>query len=64
LPKNKFNSQAIGQYTSDPEVLDLLVKPMKPEDDAYLSFSEASDNEYEYFVKRVRKQRPDPQSNE
>ena len=37
---------------------------MKPEDDAYLSFSEASDNEYEYFVKRVRKPRPDPQSNE
>tara|TARA_B110000285_G_C14833519_1_gene471994 strand:+ start:315 stop:485 length:171 start_codon:yes stop_codon:yes gene_type:complete len=41
-----------------------LVKPKKAEDEAYLSFSEASDNEYEYFVKRVRKQRPDPQSNE
>ena len=53
------------QYTSDPEVLGNLVKPKRSEeDDNYLSFSEASDNEYEYFVCKVKKNRPNPASNE
>jgi hypothetical protein len=48
----------MGQYTSDPEVLGNLVKPKRAEEeDNYLSFSEASDNEYEYFVTKVKKNR-------
>ena len=56
LPKNKFNKDMLaGQYVSDPEVLDKLVKTKQIDDDQYLSYSEASDNEYEYFVCKVKK---------
>ena len=44
-----------GQYVSDREVLDKLVKTKMIDDDQYLSYSEASDNEYEYFVCKVKK---------
>lgn len=50
----------VGQYASDPEVLGNLVKPKKADEDQYLSYSEASDNEYEYFVCKVKKSRPNP----
>ena len=46
----------MGHYTSDPEVLGNLVKPKKKgEDEQYLSYSENSDNDYDYLVYKIKK---------